>query len=127
MHTLLATLALAAGVHGANATSYCLHGTMSDGTYTRSRSAANNSLPLGTKITLVGRQTGPGGMRRYVVRDHIGWGTELDLWTPTCGVALAWGRRYVRFRIGRPHGRATWRASRPRKAIEPRLTQKPPY
>jgi len=82
-----------------NATSYCLHGQMADQSYTRERSAASNSLPLGTKIRLVGR-AGPGGLRLYVIRDRIGYGTELDLWTDSCADARAFGRRNLRFKIG---------------------------
>lgn len=82
-----------------NATSYCLHGQMADGSYTRPRSAASNILPLGTKIRLTGK-AGPGGIRLYVIRDRIGWGTELDLWTASCSDALAFGRRNLRFKIG---------------------------
>jgi 3D (Asp-Asp-Asp) domain-containing protein len=81
------------------ATAYCLQGTMADGTYTRARSAAANHLPLGTKIRLVGRPF-LGGMRRFVVRDRIGWGTSLDLWTPSCGSATYWGRRGIRYKLG---------------------------
>lgn len=81
-------------------TAYCLNGTMADGTYTRRRSAANNYLRLGTRIRIVGHPAGPNGMRRYVVRDRIGYGTTLDLWTETCGKAIQYGRRAVSFKIG---------------------------
>lgn len=80
-------------------TSYCLHGTMSDGSYTRPRSAASNRLPLGTKIRLRSH-AGPGGLRLYVVRDHIGYGTELDLWTDSCSTARAFGRHNISYKIG---------------------------
>jgi 3D (Asp-Asp-Asp) domain-containing protein len=82
------------------ATSYCLHGRMADGTYTRRRSAASNVLRLGTKIRLVGRSFY--GMRRFVIRDTggaLGDG-HLDLWHNRCGASIAWGRRSVRYRIG---------------------------
>lgn len=84
----------------ANTTAYCLTGRMADGTFTRARSAAHNGLRLGTTIRLVGRQAGPRGMRKYVIRDRIGWGTQLDLWTGSCATARAWGRRTVRFKLG---------------------------
>jgi hypothetical protein len=80
-----------------DATSYCLRGTMADGTPTRRRSAASNELPLGARIRLVGRQAGPNGMRRYIIRDRIGWGTRLDLWHDSCSGALTFGRRHVAF------------------------------
>lgn len=91
--------ALGAGPFRANATSYCLRGTMADGTYTRARSAASNRHPLGTRIRLTGRP-GPGGLRLYVIRDRIGHGSELDLWAPTCGASLRFGRRTLTYRIG---------------------------
>ena|SRR5215831_14704402 len=81
-------------------TSYCLTGIMADGTITRRRSAANNQLPLGTKIRLMGKQAGPNGMRRYVIRDRIGWGTQLDLWHGSCSTAIRYGRKNVHFKIG---------------------------
>lgn len=76
---------------------------MADGTYTRRRSIAMNSLPLGTRIKL----TGPSyfGLRVFTVRDRIGWGSELDFWAPSCGQARSWGRRTVRFKVlTRPRG-----------------------
>lgn len=85
---------------GASTTAYCLQGRMADGTFVRSRSAASNRHPLGTRIRLTGRQAGPGGYRKYVVRDRIGHGTELDLWTGSCGEAIRFGRRRTSYRIG---------------------------
>ncbi len=82
-----------------SATAYCLTGRMADGTFTRPRSAAANHLRLGTRIRLVGRPFF-GGMRRFVIRDRIGYGTRLDLWTGSCGAAIQWGRRPVAYRIG---------------------------
>lgn len=89
-----------ARVAGANSTAYCLTGRMADGTYTRPRSAASNRHPLGTRITLTSRQAGPGGLRRYVIRDRIGYGSDLDLWTGSCATARAYGRRIVTYRLG---------------------------
>jgi hypothetical protein len=86
--------------HPITATSYCLHGTMADGTYTRAGSAASNELPLHARIRIVSRQPGPGGQRRFVIRDRIGWGTRLDLWHGSCSVARAFGRRRVMYRRG---------------------------
>lgn len=83
------------------ATSYCLQGTMADGTRVRARSAASNVHPLGTRIRLVGRPF-YGGMRRFVIRDTggaLGDG-HLDLWHPSCSASIAWGRRSVRYVIG---------------------------
>lgn len=74
-------------------TAYCLRGTMSDGTFTRPGSVAMNMVPLGTHIRV---SRSPTGRKYHTVRDHIGWGTQLDFWVPTCWQARAWGRRTVR-------------------------------
>lgn len=79
------------------ATSYCLSGTMADGSPTRHWSAASNSLPLGTRIWIEPKVR---GRHRWTVRDRIGWGTQLDLWAPSCGQAVAFGRRVLRVRVG---------------------------
>lgn len=84
-------------VRYANSTAYCLQGTMADGSYVRSGSVAMNILPLGTRITTSKPQF---GLRRFIVRDRIGHGTELDFWTPSCGSAISFGRRTVRYRVG---------------------------
>lgn len=84
--------------HVVQSTAYCLRGTMADGSRTRRRSVAMNSLPLGTRIRLVG-QSFHNGLRIFVVRDRIGWGTQLDFWSPTCAAARMWGRRTVHFRV----------------------------
>jgi hypothetical protein len=96
---LIAAATLAAPTFGAQSTAYCLRGRMSDGTYTRYGSAASNRHPLGTRIRL--RRRGPGGVRTWVIRDHIGWGSELDFWQPSCSAARAWGRRFVTYRVVR--------------------------
>lgn len=103
----LATLAVLASLWGAHSTSYCLHGRMSDGTYTRAGSAASNRHPLGTRIYL---KQSFYGRHKFVVRDRIGWGSELDLWAPTCSTSYAWGARYVSYQLGWP--KATGRKER---------------
>lgn len=89
-------------------TAYCLSGVMADGSYVRTGSVAHNGYPLGTRVTITPSFF---GRRRFVVRDRIGWGTDLDIWTPYCGTAFAWGRRVVRIRVGwrrvHWHGRMT--------------------
>lgn len=80
-------------------TSYCLLGTMADGSYTRAGSAANNRLPLGTQITVDPPFL---NRRRWTVRDRIGWGTELDLWAPSCALSRSFGRRTTTMRVGWP-------------------------
>lgn len=80
-------------------TAYCLSGVMSDGTYVRPGSVAENHLSLGTRIEVTASPT-----RRtlFTVRDRIGWGTELDFWVPSCSRAWLWGRRIVRLRVFDP-------------------------
>jgi 3D (Asp-Asp-Asp) domain-containing protein len=77
-------------------TAYCLSGTMADGTPVRAGSVANNHLRLGTTIQV---SASPTRRRSFVVRDRIGWGTELDFWVPSCAQALLWGRRIVQLRV----------------------------
>ena len=81
-------------------TSYCLRGRMSNGLLTHRRAAASNEFRLGTKIRIKGWPAGPRGIRRYIISDHIGWGTQLDLWAESCGTSLRWGRHTIRFKLG---------------------------
>lgn len=67
---------------------------------------ASNRHPLGTRIYLTG--TSFFGMRRFVVEDRIGSGSELDFWASSCSTSLAWGRRYVTYRIGWPKPKVRW-------------------
>jgi hypothetical protein len=97
---LAAGATLAPAAPAAAATSYCLHGTMADGTYTRPGSVANNSLPLGTRIRVWPRVF---GHRRWVIRDRIGWGTDWDFWNDSCSIAASFSPRPVKITIGWPH------------------------
>lgn len=81
-----------AGVMRVQSTAYCLSGRMADGSYVRLGSVAMNILPLGKKIRV---SRSPTGIRTNVVRDRIGWGTQLDFWVSSCAQARAWGRRMV--------------------------------
>jgi hypothetical protein len=81
----------------AHSTAYCLHGRMADGTITRAASAASNRHPLGTRIRLT--HPGPGGRRVWVIRDRIGYGSDLDFWQSTCQRARAWGRHTIHYRV----------------------------
>lgn len=94
MLALIGALALAVPT---SSTAYCLNGRMADGTQTRPGSIAHNGYALGTKVTV---WPSPTGRRRFIVRDRIGWGTQLDFWLPTCRAALSWGRRVVHVRLG---------------------------
>lgn len=71
---------------------------MADGSFTRPRSVAMNSLPLGSLIKLE-RPRSFRGLRYFLVRDRIGWGTQLDFWNPSCWHARAWGRHTVKYRV----------------------------
>jgi 3D (Asp-Asp-Asp) domain-containing protein len=86
-----ATLAL-------SSTAYCDQGTMANGQQTRPHTVAMNSLPLGSKIRLVKPKTF-NGQRIFYVRDHIGWGSEIDFWTSSCGKATSWGRHKVTIKV----------------------------
>jgi 3D (Asp-Asp-Asp) domain-containing protein len=77
-------------------TAYCLTGTMSDGSYTRPGSVASNDYPLGTHLIV---SNSPTKRKHWIVRDHIGWGTQLDFWVPTCWQARQWGRRAVHIKV----------------------------
>jgi hypothetical protein len=79
---------------------------MADGSGVRWGSVASNRFPLGTVLEV---DPAPAGRRRWIVRDRIGWGTQLDFWAPTCGSASQWGRRTVRIRRWhrRPHLQGT--------------------
>jgi 3D (Asp-Asp-Asp) domain-containing protein len=99
MTALLLAAVLAAGA-ATDTTSYCLRGTMADGSYTRPGSAAHNGLALGTRIWVT---PAVNGRHRFVVRDRIGYGTTLDLWAPTCAAAIRFGRRVTRVRVGWGH------------------------
>ena len=85
-----------------NSTAYCLQGDLAmqkkgGGAYRAHKGiVASNSMPLGTRIRL----TKPVfGRYIWVVRDRIGWGTDLDFWTPSCSQALKYGRRPAKWRI----------------------------
>ena len=81
-------------------TAYCLSGVMADGSYVRVGSVASNRYALGTKIRV---RPSFYGRHRFIVRDRIGYGTELDFWTGSCGAAISWGRRVVSVEVGWRH------------------------
>jgi 3D (Asp-Asp-Asp) domain-containing protein len=100
---LLFVLVATAQAHPAytsGSTAYCLNGRMADGSQTRAGSVASNAYRLGTKLTI---SPSPTGRRFFVVRDRIGYGSQLDIWVPSCGQARTWGRRSVTVRVGWHH------------------------
>lgn len=96
---MIAVLATA-GTFVASSTSYCPASSgqvMADGSHVRLGSAASNRHPLGTRLRLIGVRFL--GRRTFVVRDRIGSGSDLDLWSPSCSASRRWGRRRVRYRL----------------------------
>ena len=57
---------------------------------------ANNFLPLGTRIRL---DRAVFGLRDFVILDHIGWGSELDIYGPSEGACDAYGREQMGFSV----------------------------
>lgn len=93
----------AALVFAASSTSYCPGSSgsvMADGSHVRWGSAASNRHPFGTRLRLLGGVRFR-GRRTFVVRDRIGYGSDLDLWSPSCAASRQWGRRTVRYRLVR--------------------------
>lgn len=73
--------------------------TMADGSRVRWGSVAvpEGALALGTRITL---RPGLYGRHRFTVRDHIGHGSQLDIWQSSCSGAIQYGRRLQDVRVG---------------------------
>jgi 3D (Asp-Asp-Asp) domain-containing protein len=55
-------------------------------------------LPLGTHIRLDHPEF---GRRNYVVLDHIGHGSELDIFNPSEEACIQYGRREIGFTVSR--------------------------
>jgi hypothetical protein len=94
--TLLLCLAVPARGDRVSSTAYCLRGVMADGRSVYWGAVASNRHRLGTLIRLtraVHRK------RWFRVRDRIGHGSQLDVWMPTCGMAIQWGRRVVSYEV----------------------------
>jgi hypothetical protein len=86
-------------LRSANSTSYCPGSSGSitaDGSVVSVGTVAMNILPLETQI----RFEHPVMGRHYFrVRDRIGWGSDLDIWAPSCSWSAWWGRRTVGYRV----------------------------
>lgn len=79
------------------ATAYCQSGPVAQQGYSTAPGVvANNEWHLGTQIET---KRPVFGRRRFVIRDHIGSGSELDFFTYSCSAALAFGRQTVAYRI----------------------------
>ena len=85
-----------------SSTAYCLYGTMASGLQVHVGAVASNAHRLGTLIKLSRRVNVGGRRKRYFrVLDRIGYGTALDIWMPSCGAAIQYGRRGVSYRVVR--------------------------
>lgn len=69
-------------------TAYCYPGTTASGQHTHPGIAASNRFRFGQRLFVP-------GWGYVTVEDRIGHGTQLDLFTPSCRSARAWGRRHL--------------------------------
>lgn len=63
---------------------------MADGkqTYIGAVASLDRSIPFGTVIYIPGRGN-------FVVEDRVGWGSDFDIYDPSCSSADNWGRRHL--------------------------------
>lgn len=73
---------------------YCLSGTMADGQPVHRGAVAtlDRSIPFGAHVVIPGLGT-------FVVEDRVGWGTDFDVWTPSCATADRWGRHRLQVAV----------------------------
>ncbi len=62
---------------------------MADGHHVHPGAAAGNRWPFGTRLRIV--ETG----QIVTIEDRIGWGSDLDIWMPSCAQAITYGRREI--------------------------------
>jgi 3D (Asp-Asp-Asp) domain-containing protein len=81
-----------------SSTCYAQAGLTASGEHTREGIVAvlPGFLPLGTWIAL---DHPVFGRRRYQVEDHIGSGSELDIFNPSEAACVDYGRREIGFRV----------------------------
>jgi len=79
-----------------SSTCYAQGGTTASREQTRPGIVANNFLPLGSWIELDHPEF---GRQRYQVEDHIGSGSELDLFNESEAACINYGRREIGFRV----------------------------
>ncbi len=73
---------------------------MADGSPTSFGSVAMNILPLESEIKVVKPKNGFFGRTIFVVRDRIGYGSQLDFWTPSESDCIDhWGRKTVEIQV----------------------------
>ena len=81
-----------------DSTSYCQGGTMADGEQTYIGAAAGNLWRFGTRIKILsGRLAGT----IVTISDRIGWGSQLDIFNPSCAWAIQYGRERIEVQIVR--------------------------
>ena len=96
------------------ATAYCLRGTTADGSPVSTREIAVDptQIPLGTtlRVTVLNQHLTPKAdivatqLRRPVIARDTGSfiiGRHIDIWTPSCANAKAWGVKTVALRLRR--------------------------
>lgn len=100
---------LTTAIFAASSTSYCPGSSgkvMADGARADARSqarfrlpsVASNRHPLGTTLRLLdGARVR--GHKLVVIRDRIGHGSDLDVWSASCAWSRRWGRKYLRYRV----------------------------
>ena len=82
----------AAAVLTLDSTSYCQAGIMADGQETYWGAAAGNEWPFGTRMRiLTGRLAGT----VVTIADRIGWGSQLDIFSPSCAWSWLYGREEI--------------------------------
>jgi len=81
-----------------SSTCYAQGGTTASGADAYFGEVANNALPLGTRIRL---DRPAFGQRDFVVLDHIGSGSELDIFNPSEAACIAYGRQERGFYVVR--------------------------
>lgn len=80
-------------VWNVSSTSYCQSGTTSSGVHTYVGEVAGNIWPLGTRLYIV---SGEHAGETVTVLDRIGYGSQLDFYTPSCHDAIVYGREQIR-------------------------------
>jgi hypothetical protein len=77
-------------------TSYCQGTVTASGRHVFLGEAANNTLPLGTRVRVRPRVF---GRSRFIILDRIGWGSQMDFYNPSCSAAVSYGRRVEEVRV----------------------------
>ena len=79
-----------------SSTCYAQGGTTASGAQAYFGEVANNFLPLGTRIRL---DSPAFGRRDFTVKDHIGSGSELDIFNESEAACQRYGREERGFRV----------------------------